>query len=121
LTDPRAAQHAQKAAGGWSAMSLVEQMANVGSEVDRSIRAHAERKATRFDHALARALELFDLTAADARWAGPRRREILRAREEFCRLFFDPSVGAGSAAGLNSYFLQFAAAARRGVGSDPSR
>jgi hypothetical protein len=95
-------------------MTLVEQLANVGSEVDRSVRAHAAGKAARFDHALARALELFDLTAADARWAGGRRREILRAREEFCRLFFDSTVGPESAAGLSAYFLQFAVAARRG-------
>jgi hypothetical protein len=94
-------------------MTLVEQMANVGSEVGRSIRAHAEGKTARFDNALARALELFDLTAADARWAGPRRREILRAREEFCRLFFDPRVDPESATGLEDYFLQFAVAARR--------
>ncbi len=101
-------------------MTLVEQMANVGSEVGRSVRAHADGKAVRFDHALARALELFDLTAADVRWAGPRRREILRAREEFCRLFFDPMVGPESAAGLDSYFLRFAVAARRRGATDTS-
>jgi len=113
VTDTRTKQHEQAASGGWAEKALVEQMANIGSEVGRSVRAHAEGSTTRFDHALARALELFDLTAADARWAGPRRREILRAREEFCRLFFDPAVAPGSAAGLNAYFLQFAVAARR--------
>jgi len=113
MTGAPAPLHPQMAAGRWATMPLVEQMANIGSEVDRAIRAHAERKAVRFDHALARALELFDLTAADARWAGPRRREILRAREEFCRLFFDPDVDAASAAGLSRYFLHFAVAARR--------
>jgi hypothetical protein len=94
-------------------MTLVEQMGNIGSEVDRSVRAHVTGNAARFGSALARALELFDLTAADPRWAGPRRREILRAREEFCRLFFDPHVGPESAAGLSGYFLRFAVAARR--------
>ncbi len=97
----------------WAAFSLLEQLANVGSEVDRTIRAHAAGNATRFDSALQRALELFDLTAADARWRGPRRREILRAREEFCRLFFDASAAPESAAGLQRYFLHFAAAANR--------
>ncbi len=97
----------------WSTFSLVEQLANVGSEVDRTIRAHAAGSTTRFDGALARALELFDLTAADARWRGPRRREILRAREEFCRLFFDVSATPHSAAGLQRYFLHFAVAANR--------
>ena len=95
----------------WMAFSLIEQMGNVGSEVGRTIRARATGNTARFDHALARALELFDLTASDPRWRGPRRREICRAREEFCRLFFDESVDPDSAAGLERYFLHFAMAA----------
>ena len=113
MTDKRVWHVEQQASGRWARMPLLEQMANIGSEVERSIAAHAAGSATRFDGALARALELFDLTATDARWAGHRRREILRAREEFCRRFFDPQVGDESAAGLRTYFLQFAVAARR--------
>ena len=103
----------------WPTFSLIEQLGNVGSEVDRTIRAHATGNAGRFDNALARALELFDLTAADARWRGPRRREILRAREEFCRLFFDASQSPSSAAGLQRYFLYFALAANRDRSARP--
>ncbi len=97
----------------WGALCVSEQMANVGSEVGRTIRAHQANNSARFDAALARALELFDLTATDARWMGHRTREILRAREEFCRLFFDPDVSADSADGLERYFLHFAQAANR--------
>jgi hypothetical protein len=97
----------------WTSFSLLEQLANVGSEVDRAFRAHTSGNLERFAGALARALELFDLTAADARWRGARRREILRSREEFCRVFFDPSVDAKSATGLSRYFLHFAASANR--------
>jgi hypothetical protein len=97
----------------WHTLTLMQQLGNVGSEVERAIRAHASGNQSRFDGALSRALELFDLTAADERWRGHRRREILRAREEFCRLFFDPSVSSGSAEGLRRYFLAFAVAARR--------
>jgi hypothetical protein len=86
--------HVGLAAGRWAALSLAEQLANVGSEVDRAIAARAAQRADRFDRALARALELFDLTARDARWHGRRRREILRAREEFCRVFFSQDVGS---------------------------
>jgi len=96
----------------WGRFTLVEQLANVGSEVERAIRAHAAGEESRFSNALARALTLFDLTATDARWSGPRRREVLRAREEFCRLFFDPDVWPDSAPGLQRYFLAFAMAAR---------
>ena len=101
------------AASRWHTFTLMEQLANVGSEVDRAIRAHEARNTTRFDHALARALELFDLTANDIRWRGVRCREILRAREEFCRLFFDKNPPPDSARGLQRYFLAFAVAARR--------
>lgn len=104
--------HTNLAQGRWQELSLVEQMAHVGSEVERAIRAHEKGRTDRFESALGRALELFDLTAVDDRWRGPRRREVLRAREEFCRLFFADDVPAGSADGLKEYFLQFAVAAR---------
>jgi len=96
----------------WHTYTLMEQLAHVGSEVERAIRAFDAGKKERFELALARALELFDLTAADTRWRGSRCREILRAREEFCRLFFDEDVSPDSAAGLRRYFLAFAVAAR---------
>lgn len=112
--------HRNLAAGGWRKLGLVEQMANVGSEVERAIRAHETGRTSRFGPALDRALELFDLTATDPRWRGPRRREILRAREEFCRLFFDPEVPGDSADGLRRYFFHFALRAQearhRGAG-----
>lgn len=104
--------HKKTAAGGWARLELVEQLGNVGSEVERAIRAHEAGRASRFEGALERALELFDLTAADPRWRGHRCQEILRAREEFCRLFFDPDVAVESARGLRRYFLGFAWAAR---------
>lgn len=97
----------------WRSFSLMEQLAHVGSEVERAIRVHDAGKLDRFELALARALELFDLTATDTRWRGARRREILRAREEFCRLFYDNARSPGSARGLQRYFLAFAFAARR--------
>ncbi len=105
--------HADLAAGRWAALSLAEQLANVGSEVDRAIGAWAAQRSDRFDRALARALELFDLTARDDRWRGHRRREILRAREEFCRLFFDDDRQPAAARTLGAYFLRFAVLARR--------
>ena len=112
MTNSRAAVHAQAAAGRWARLTLMEQMAHIGSEVERAIRADESGREARFEHALTRALELFDLTAADPRWRGPRRREILRAREEFCRLFFADDVLPHLRSGLQNYFLQFAVAAR---------
>ena len=77
--------HKNAAAGGWARLELVEQLGNVGSEVERAIRAHEAGRTDRFESALERALELFDLTAADPRWRGHRCQEILRAREELAR------------------------------------
>jgi len=105
--------HAALATGRWSTLTLAEQLANVGSEVERTITAWEARRTDRFDKALTRALELFDLTAGDDRWRGHRRREILRAREEFCRLFFEDHAPTGAARTLREYFLRFALLARR--------
>jgi hypothetical protein len=112
VTSP-APSHASLAAGRWRTFTLAEQLANVGSEVDRAIAAWETNRHDRFDRALARALELFDLTAADGRWRGHRLREILRAREEFCRLFFDPTIPTDASRTLRAYFLRFAMLARR--------
>ena len=104
--------HDELAAGRWNTLTLAEQLAHVGSEVERAIRAR-ETGSGRFDRALDRALELFDLTVRDDRWRGHRRREIIRTREEFCRLFFDDDCPRDSARGLRNYFLHFGVLARR--------
>ena len=48
------------------------------------MRAKEAGNEARARHALERALELFDLTIADDRGRGPRRRAICRAREVVC-------------------------------------
>ena len=93
-------------------LSLAEQLGNVGSEVERAIRAWTAGHRERFERALDRALELFDLTAIDPRRTLPQRREVLRAREQFCRIFFDDAAEPDLASYLCKYFLQFAVAAR---------
>lgn len=104
--------HPSLAGGRWHTLSLAEQLGNVGSDVERAMRAHAAGQRERFERALDRALELFDLTATDPRRTLPQRREVLRAREQFCRVFFDETAEADLARYLSKYFLQFAVAAR---------
>ena len=91
----------------WAGLSLVEQMGNIGSEVGRAIkwRENPERR----DGAIERALDLFSATAACH--SGLRLREILRARDEFLRLFYD---GSTDFVEIERYFHHFALAARRG-------
>jgi hypothetical protein len=97
----------------WGGFTLVEQLAHVGSEVERCFNAREGGRDDRLHHALDRALELFDATAADARWRGPKRREILRARELFCELVLATESMASETASQRRYYLAFAVAARR--------
>jgi hypothetical protein len=105
--------HAGLAAGRWADLSLVEQLANIGSEVGRAARAKASGADGRFESALGRCLELFDLTLADGRWHG-RRREIARAREVVCDFLVGDNTHGSSETSLDAWFLPFAVAARRG-------
>ncbi len=107
-------QHKELAAGGWQKLSLLNQLANIGSEVSRT-RRWQKKDNKLFEGAMERALELFDLTLEDPRW---RRRgalgEIARVRE----LFLYASLGEEknyhtSLEDLDNYFNQFALAARR--------
>lgn len=105
--------HAGLAGGRWAELTLVEQLANIGSEVGRATRAKARGTDSRFESALRRCLELFDLTLADQRWRG-RRREIARARELVCDFLVGDNTHGSSEASLDAWFLPFAVAARRG-------
>lgn len=89
--------------------SLAEQLGNIGSEVNRVIRAREDEK--RFDHAVTRALELFDLTLSDPRWR-KRLKELARARELFCAAVLGNTEYGTSLEDLNAYFFHFALAAR---------
>jgi hypothetical protein len=109
------AVHAALAAGRWYELTLVEQLANIGSEVGRAARAKSTANKARFWPAVERALELFDLTLADSRWKG-RRREIARAREVVCDFLVGDNTYGSSAESLDRYFLGFAVAARQAGG-----
>lgn len=110
------ALHAGLGAGRWTELTLMEQLANVGAEVARASRAKAAGNDARFQRALERCLELFDLTLADERWHG-RRREIARAREVVCDFLVGGNAYGSTAAALDAYFLAFAMAARAGHGT----
>ena len=98
----------------WNKLSLFEQLGNVSSEVGRSIKAHRSGKTSRESGAIDRALDLIDATVAcliDKKDI-PRAREVLRSREEYCRLFFDDTFDEDADA-IEKYFMQFALAARQ--------
>lgn len=104
--------HPGLAAGRWHSMSLMDQLANIGSEVGRAARARTLGNEARVAPALDRALELFDLTLADDRWRA-RLKEIARAREIVCDFLVGENAYGSTADSLDRYFLPFAAAVRR--------
>ena len=103
-------QHASLAAGRWRTLTLVEQLANVGSEVARARRWH-DQDPHLCSQAFARALELLDLTIGDPRWKG-RRKELARAREFVCDAMLGGDAYGSDLEGLDRYFYAFAIAAR---------
>ena len=94
-------------------MSLYEQMGNIGSEVGRAIIAHRDGNAVREERAIDRAIDLFSATveAHIGTARAYRLKEVLRARDEFLRLFFDGTFES-DADNIERYFMYFAFAAR---------
>ena len=104
------AHHTSLAGGRWFALSLCEQMGNIGSEVHRAVMWRDKNEKT-FTQAVEHALELLDLTMQDARWQS-RLKEVIRARECLCDAVSGEGKYAVSLEDLDEYFLQFAIAAR---------
>src|SRR3990172_6526119 len=78
--------HKELAAGRWFELSLVEQLANIGSDVHRTIQWKKKEHLDYSQKAFERALELIDLTVADPKNRG-RLREVLRVREALIDYF----------------------------------
>ena len=104
--------HTNLAAGRWQTLPLVEQLANVGSDVARASQWQG-KDPQRCEQAFLRALELLDLSIADPRWKG-RRKELTRARELLCDAMFGGTAYGSDLASLDRYFFHFAVAARAG-------
>ena len=104
-------QHKTLAAGRWHALSLREQLGNVGSEINRAImwRGKDEKKYT---DCLDRACELMDLTLQDPRWHNERLRELSRVREAINDAISGGKEYGSTLEDLDHYFFAFAFAAR---------
>ena len=96
----------------WAELNIYEQMGNVGAEVGRAINATRAGKDKRAQGAIDRAVDLLDATIEVlVSQKSPRVKEVLRAREEFLRLFFDGTFEE-DADNIERYFNLFAIAAR---------
>ncbi len=105
-------QHRELAAGRWTQLSFLEQMANVASEVERALSWRARRNTAYAERALERALELLDLTLANT-GSGARLRELARVREALVDFFLGNNVYGATADSWKRYFTPFIYAARR--------
>ena len=104
--------HKGLAAGRWSRMSFAEQMANIGSEVERALNWRAKDNAVYCREAFERSLELIDLTL-DGLEGFARLKEVARLREAVADYFYGTNQFKFTAQSLRRYFLNFTYAARK--------
>lgn len=103
-------RHKNLAEGGWFKLALVEQLANVGSEIHRAINWREKNKEYS-RKAFERALELLDITAADEK-NRKRLKEIMRLREALADYFVFENSYHSSDESWQKYFMAFNWAAR---------
>lgn len=105
-------QHVQLAQGRWVEMTLAEQLANVGSEVERALNWRAKHHAEYAQKAYERALELMDFTLGDPKHRA-RCKELARVREALVDDFVGTNEFQSSEASWRKYFLAFNYLARK--------
>lgn len=105
-------QHKDLSLGRWSRLSFFEQMANIGSEVERALNWRAKQNLDYSQKAFERALELIDLTL-DCLTGMARVKELARLREAIVDFFTGLNQFGSTAISWKKYFLPFAYAARR--------
>jgi hypothetical protein len=103
-------QHQDLASGRWQKFSLVDQLANVGSEVGRAL-SWQDKNEENSRMAFERGLELLDLTIEDPK-NKKRLKELLRVREMLADYFMYDNIYSSNVEKWNSYFNAFNYAAR---------
>lgn len=107
-------QHKELSQGRWQKLSFFEQMANIGSEVERAINWRNKKDEKYSQMAFERALELIDLTIADGKNRS-RLRELTRVREAFADYFVCGNQYSSSEKSWKNYFYSFAIALKLNV------
>jgi hypothetical protein len=107
MDTPLKRHHPNLSQGRWQAMSLAEQMANIGSEVSRALTWREKGNLSMSGKALERALELIDLTSSVRLGLG-RQKEIRRVRETLVDYFLYENRYYSSPKDFRQYFDSFA-------------
>ena len=100
--------------GKWKKLSIAEQMANIGSEVLRSIQ-WKEKDVNISQLAFERSLELFDLSL-NSMEQYPQLRETARAREMWVDYYWGDNEYQSTNSQWQNYFMQFTYLARNQQG-----
>jgi hypothetical protein len=104
-------QHKDLATGRWGQLSFLEQMANIGSEVERALNWRLKKNTDYAQKAFERALELIDLTLDnDKNYA--HLKEVARMREAIVDYFSGVNQFISSEDSWRKYFLPFVYASR---------
>ena len=100
----------------WFKFSLLEQLANVGTDIERAIQCKNNQTLNFSIKAFERALELLEATIADPKNRGPRLKELLRVREALIDYFVYDNEYSTSDKLWQNYFYDFnyAAAIQKG-------
>ena len=104
-------QHKTLAAGRWKSLSFMEQMANVGSEIERTILWRKKGNDLYSQKAFFRALELLSLTIAIYKKTS-KIKELTRLYEALVDYFFGSNQYGSSDKLWHNYFYAFNYAAR---------
>jgi len=105
-------QHRTLSEGRWNQLSFVEQMANIGSEVERALNWQAKHNTAYAQEAFERSLELIDLTLGNMKGFA-RLKEIARLREAIVDYFSGINQFKFTDQSLRNYFMNFIFAARK--------
>lgn len=105
-------QHKELADGRWKNMSFCEQMANVGSEVERALNWREKNNLQYSQKALDRALELLDLTIANVQQK-TYLKELTRIRETLLDFFVGENFYKWDSVSIKKFFYYFGLNARR--------
>ena len=105
-------QHKNLATGRWNQLSFIEQMANIGSEVDRALNWQTKHNVGHCQKAFWRSLELIDLTRENIKNFS-HLKELARLREAIADYFMGTNQFKFDEVSLRKYFSNFIFAARR--------
>jgi hypothetical protein len=106
-------QHKNLASGRWKEMTFFEQMANIGSEVERTISWKNKGNKQYSIMAFERSLELLELTIADEK-NKKRLRELTRLWETLADYFQFQNEYKSTDQSWHNYFYAFTYASRLG-------